>query len=339
MNLQRKHLFEKIKEEKLHKEGQLRIKKIKSGQKEEILNLEPLTLSNMQNSVMELILHRRLLHENIYRQKQIKLDSRRLIAELNYDSSEYLMNLDSLIPGGYLQMNHLKFIMYQLFSVVNYLHFNGLVARNICPENIMLSKSVNLMLDDFSGMRLESVCNRNSREHKLNINYAAPELSLNLNKNFFASDIWSLGCILFELAEKRPLFRVNHSMDLLRCIFQCLGTPKEEYELEFISSKGTKKWIQEQKFSTKKTVSTWMSHNASNLHLKDLLDKCVKLNPLQRITAAEALEHPFFSELYDPEEENQFLQNHLSFSDFSEIFSKKANKQSLKSILFYEFRK
>ena len=144
MNQQRKYLLEKIKEENLYKLGHLRKKKIAHGKREEILNLEPLTLPNLQNSVMELILHRRLTHENIPKQKQVKINSRLLIAELNCDTSELLFPLDSLIPKQCLQNSHLKFIMYQLFSVVNYLHFNGVVARNICPKNVLLSQSANL---------------------------------------------------------------------------------------------------------------------------------------------------------------------------------------------------
>lgn len=282
---------------------------------------------------MELILHRRLTHENIPKQKQVKINSRLLIAELNCDTSELLFPLDSLIPKQCLQNSHLKFIMYQLFSVVNYLHFNGVVARNICPKNVLLSQSANLVLDDFSGMRLQGVANRNSLEHSLDINYAAPELSLNLKKNFYASDIWSLGCILFELAGGRPLFRVNHSMDLLRCIFQALGSPEQNEELTFVASEGTRKWIQEQKFSEKKKVSQWLGGEVSDPLLKDLLDKCLKLDPSQRISAAQALEHPFFSELYDSEEESEYLQNHLSFEDYGQIFSQEANKQFLKSFL------
>ena len=337
MNQQRRHLLDKINEQNLYKQGHLRMKKMVSGKREEIFNLEPLTLQNLKNSVMELILHRRLSHENISKQKQVKIDSHLLIAEINYNTSERLFPLDSLIVKQCLQKSHLKFIMYQLFSVVNYLHFNGVVARNICTKNILLSQSVNLVLDDFSGMRIQGVSNKNSLEHSLDINYAAPELSLNLKENFYASDIWSLGCILFELAGGRPLFRVNHSMDQLRCIFQCLGSPQEEGELSFVSSKGTKKWIQEQKFSDKKPVSQWLDRGVSDDLLKDLLDKCVKLDPSQRITAAQALEHPFFSELYDSEEENQYLQNHFLFDDYAQIFSQEANKQFLKSFLVRQF--
>lgn len=336
MNLQRKHLLEKINEENMHQLGQLRITHKDSTRYNEIFNLLPLSISNMKNSVLEIMLLNRLSHENIFSQKEIKIDRRNMLVELKCNFKHDLVSLEHLMLRGYLGMKHLKFIMFQLFSLVNYFHFNGVVARNICTKNIMISESSQILFGDFSSMRLQRFENKRSLEHRLDINYAAPELSLNLNKNFFASDIWSLGCIFFEMAERRPLFRVNNSMDQLRSVFQCLGTPTRDEQLSFISNKGTIKWIKSQDYSVKKTISNWMKNNLNNFDLVDLLDKCLKVNPSERISAAQALAHPFFAELYDVEEESRCLHNHLSTLDLGKIFSSSQDKETLKSILIQE---
>lgn len=333
MNLQKRELLEKIVEENLHQRGQLRLSSFRPGTFREVLNLKSLTLPNLRHAALELIVAKRLAHENIFSARDIQLDSQAHCAEmaLNYDAG--LVGLDRLIAAGCLSTRHLKFIMYQLFSLVNYLHFNGLVARNICPSNLMISDSTHVLFGDFSALRLERFDNKGLLEHRLDINYSAPELSLNLNRNFFASDVWSLGCLLFEMVERRPLFRVNHSLDLLRSILRCLGSPVDNRQLNFVSSKGTIKWIKSQTHSEPKSVTRWMKNLGPNPHLSDLIDKCLRLDPAERITAAEALGHPFFAELYDAEEEKQSLRNHLAPADLATLFAHGAKRQSVLSLL------
>lgn len=328
--------MEKIVEENLHKRGHLRMSTFSPGTFQEILNLRSLTLPNLRNSVLELILAKRLKHENILSTREIKVDVQAQFAEMKLNFDANLVSLDRVISGGCLGTRHLKFIMFQLFSLVNYLHFNGLVARNICPSNLMISGSSHVLFGDFSSIRLVRFKNKGTLDHRPNINYSAPELSLNLNQNFFASDIWSLGCLFFEMVEKRPLFRVNHSLDLLRSILQCLGSPVDEQQLNFVSSKGTKKWIKAQRHSQPKSVTSWMKNLGSDHHLRDLLDRCLRLNPVERITAAEALGHPFFSELYDAEEERQALQNHLSSLDLTKMFANGTKRETVRNILLRE---
>lgn len=312
-------LFEKIKENKLHKQGHLRIRQTIPSGYTEIFNLSALTLPNLQNSVLELILLSKLSHENILTQKHIKIDSSLSLAELQFTRSLETTSLERLMLRGVLEPNHLKYIMFQLFSLVNYFHFNGVVARNLSPANLTVSSSSHVSFCDFSGMRLRDAPNKSALEHRLDINYAAPELSLNLGRNFFASDVWSLGCILFELAEHRPLFRVNNSLDLLRAATQCLGTPAPDEELAFISSKGTLKWLRSQPFARKQPISAWMQ--GTDPLLRDLLDRCLKIDPRERLSAAEALEHPFFAELYDSEEERKSLKKHISSRRLRRLFS------------------
>lgn len=142
--------------------------------------------------------------------------------------------------------------------------------------------------------------------------YRAPELIL-IQPYTTAVDIWSLGCIFAELLsmqegsvpgyqDRTPLFPGGacyplsgdtdnaERMDQLSVIFGVIGTPsKQDIESigranEYIKSLGT---TEPKKFESLFPAADHMA--------LDLLQKMLKFNPKKRVTAAEALDHEFFS--------------------------------------------
>jgi len=114
--------------------------------------------------------------------------------------------------------------------------------------------------------------------------YRAPEVMLNLGNYSFAIDIWSAGCVFGEMLLNKVLFSGENDLDQLNVICEAFG-------------------ITSQKFDTQN--ASFPEHLFDGLPPEaiDLLSKLLMLDPAERITAAEALEHPFFSELHDPEDE------------------------------------
>ena len=58
--------------------------------------------------------------------------------------------------------------------------------------------------------------------------YRAPELLLGATEYSIAVDIWSIGCIFFELCKLKPLFDGREEIEMINMIFSTLGTPSEE---------------------------------------------------------------------------------------------------------------
>jgi len=58
--------------------------------------------------------------------------------------------------------------------------------------------------------------------------YRAPELILSNGLYTEAVDVWSCGCILAELFNRKPLFKSMHNVEQLMLIFKTLGTPSAE---------------------------------------------------------------------------------------------------------------
>jgi len=107
-------------------------------------------------------------------------------------------------------------------------------------------------------------------------------------------DIWSVGAIFLELVTKSPFFVGDSEIDQLYKIFRVLGTPNEN------------SWPGVSKLKDyKKTFPNWNpSEYTAGLQLEssgvDLLRKMLVFNPACRITAKEALLHPYFVDVRLP---------------------------------------
>ena len=85
-----------------------------------------------------------------------------------------------------------------------------------------------LKLADFGLARAFSVPMRPFTHEVVTIWYRAPELLLGATEYTIAVDIWSIGCIFFELCKLRPLFNATEEMRMIEMIFKTLGTPNDQ---------------------------------------------------------------------------------------------------------------
>lgn len=57
--------------------------------------------------------------------------------------------------------------------------------------------------------------------------YRAPEIFLGVPEYTIAVDMWSVGCIFFEMIAQRPLFQGMAEIEMINLIFSVLGTPND----------------------------------------------------------------------------------------------------------------
>jgi len=124
--------------------------------------------------------------------------------------------------------------------------------------------------------------------------YRAPELLLQNSDYSFAVDMWSVGCILAELLRRRPLFPGADYLDQLRRIVGVLGTPTEE-DLTTVEHRRAADYLRSLGPSVGMPFEV-LFPDASEDAI-DLLRKLLVFNPAHRITAVEALEHPFLQRM------------------------------------------
>ncbi len=135
----------------------------------------------------------------------------------------------------------IKLISTQLLTGLQALHKNGIIHCNLKPSNILIDEYGNVKICDFKKSLKVSTMNMN--EIKKNKNamtpcYTAPELFQVDGKYSFKSDLWALGCIMYELAVGQvPFFDENIAKLINKIINDEVDFNKKEltkYSDEFV---------------------------------------------------------------------------------------------------------
>ncbi|XP_050826894.1 cyclin-dependent kinase 5 isoform X1 [Serinus canaria] len=153
-----------------------------------------------------------------------------------------------------------------------------------------------LKLADFGLARAFGIPVRCYSAEVVTLWYRPPDVLFGAKLYSTSIDMWSAGCIFAELANAgRPLFPGNDVDDQLKRIFRLLGTPTEEQWPAMAKLPDYKPYPMYP--ATTSLVNVVPKLNATG---RDLLQNLLKCNPVQRISAEEALQHPYFTDFCPP---------------------------------------
>eukprot|EP01114_Cavostelium_apophysatum_P016990 TRINITY_DN4948_c0_g1_i1.p1 TRINITY_DN4948_c0_g1~~TRINITY_DN4948_c0_g1_i1.p1 ORF type:complete len:304 (-),score=73.96 TRINITY_DN4948_c0_g1_i1:76-987(-) len=205
-------------------------------------------------------------------------------------------------------VDEIREIAKNLLSALTFIHELGYIHADLKPENVLL-KSVTgqgfentVRLVDFgladikSGFRNSIVGTRQ---------YTGPEIIMRYGWHE-PVDMWALGCLLAELHTGKQLFATHENIEHLALMEHILESPLPT-EL-ILKTGGTKaaKYFKNEKLAWPEMSSgiKSVSKVERSLMLKDLiqpapfldlLKRLLCVHPDQRITAKEALRHPFIT--------------------------------------------
>jgi CTD kinase subunit alpha len=212
---------------------------------------------------------------------------------------------------------HIKDLLRQLLEGLHYLHHRGIVHRDIKGSNILLNCTGQLKVADF-GLARHYHKRRDNLDYTnrvITIWYRPPELLLGATAYGPAVDIWSIGCIMLEMVTKKPLFPGIDEIDQIAKIWDIMGSATSENwpnvaELpwwQLVKPKSLKGEEFHKRFAGYVLSQLFSDSSLLSEQALDLAFKLLSLNPERRPTAAEALEHPYFTkELPEPERPNKY---------------------------------
>ena len=223
-------------------------------------------MNNINEILNEVEILKNLDHPNIVKIFEffIEADGYYIITEYCHEGELFKL----IKTKGFFSEKIAANIMYQIFQAIHYCHVsNNIIHRDLKPENIMIESIdyetgfYNIKIIDFGTAKIRE---KDKRENKVlgSCFYIAPEV---LNKKYNEKcDIWSCGVILY--------------------ILLCGNVPFNGRDEREISQK-----IKSGKFDLNINPFDTISNEG-----KDLIKQCLELNVNKRISAKEALNHPWF---------------------------------------------
>ncbi|KAG6123582.1 negative regulator of the PHO system [Claviceps humidiphila] len=243
-------------------------------------------------AIREISLMKELKHENIVALYDVIHTENKLMLVFEFMDGDLKRYMDVNGERGALQPNVIKSFMYQLLKGIEFCHHNRVLHRDLKPQNLLINSKGVLKLGDFGLARAFGIPVNTFSNEVVTLWYRAPDVLLGSRTYNTSIDIWSAGCIMAEMFTGRPLFPGTTNEDQIVRIFRIMGTPTErtwpgisqfpEYKPTF------------QMYATQDLRSILHAIDPVGI---DLLQRMLQVRPELRISAHDALQHPWFSDL------------------------------------------
>ncbi|KAM5560719.1 cyclin-dependent kinase B1-1 [Rosa sericea] len=217
------------------------------------------------------------------------------------DSSFYLvfecldMNLGhyvSKFEPGLMPRRTIKMFVFSLCKGMAHIHSHFVIHRDLKPDNLFVDeKRMILKIGDLGVSRSITTPATALTPDMVSYHYRAPEIYLG-GRYGRPVDMWSVGCVFAEMLLGKPLFYGRVKEQALSSIFRTLGVPTEEQWPDCTTLPNwNPDWNAQASGGAVGLEGIIPDIDAYGL---DLLYKMLTYDPAKRITAKQAMKHPYF---------------------------------------------
>ncbi|XP_041760438.1 mitogen-activated protein kinase 4 [Coregonus clupeaformis] len=281
----------------------------RSGQRVAVKKLVMRDVVSVKHALREVKITLRLQHENVVRVHEVLGPyGRPLHCDPAQQSALYIVqecmetDLAHLLEQGPFPSGHTTLLFYQLLRGLKFIHSANVLHRDLKPANIFLNTDQLLLkIGDFGLARIVDP----HYSHKGYLSeglvtkwYRSPHLLLSPNNYTKAIDMWAAGCILAEMLTGRMLFAGAHELEQMQLILDTVPVLREEDRLDLLQvmpSYISHGWKVKRSF---RELFPEVDSDAI-----DFLERILTFNPMDRLTAEEALSHPFLQQYSFPQDE------------------------------------
>ncbi|XP_006888126.1 PREDICTED: cyclin-dependent kinase-like 3 [Elephantulus edwardii] len=246
-------------------------------------------------------------HENLVNLIEVFRQKKKIHLVFEFIDHTILDELQHYCHG--LESRRLRKYLFQILRAIDYLHNNNIIHRDIKPENILVSQSGITKLCDFGFARTLAPGDIYT-DYVATRWYRAPELVLKDTTYGKPVDIWAVGCLIIEMATGNPYLPSSSDLDLLHKIVLKVGNLTPHLQNVFsrspIFAGVVLPQVQHPKNARKK-------YPKLNGFLADVVHACLQIEPAERISASDLLQHEYFTrdgfvEKFIPELKAKLLQ-------------------------------
>ena len=243
-------------------------------------------------AVREIKLLQSLRHTNIVNLQEVMVEKNDCFMVFEYLSHDLTGLLNH--PSFKLEQPQMKDLARQLFEGLDYLHTRGVLHRDIKAANILVSNEGVLKIADFGLARFYAKHHRLDYTNRvITIWYRSPELLLGETQYTAAVDVWSAACVMVEIFTRHAIFPGDGTeLSQLDKIYNIFGTPNlkdwpglvDMAWFELLKPTAKKRNVFAEKYQDRLTPAAF-----------ELLSAMLQYDPSKRPSAAEVLQHAYFT--------------------------------------------
>ncbi|KAK4958545.1 TFIIH complex serine/threonine-protein kinase subunit kin28 [Elasticomyces elasticus] len=189
----------------------------------------------------------------------------------------------------------IKSWLLMLMRATHFCHVNGILHRDIKPNNLLIAADGNVKLADFGLARAMADPFQPMTFQTVTTWYRPPELFFQAQHYGGQVDVWSCGCVYAELISREVLFRAipESDINMVKLICEKVGTPTEDNWPGVSQLKG---YVVPDPIVPLKPRDQWYTNFRSVGEVGvDLLERMLTLDPRERLTADGVLRHEYWT--------------------------------------------